>query len=74
MIQVFLGYIYKENNGEENVVKILVGNKSDLEASRQVSTEEALMFAKQNNIGYVETSALNGNNVEFAFETLTEGF
>ena len=36
---------------------VLVGNKIDLKDNRQVSSEEAQSFAKQNNIKYFETSA-----------------
>ncbi len=35
----------------------LVGNKADLEEKRQVSHEEAIKFAEDNNLHYVETSA-----------------
>ena len=36
---------------------VLVGNKIDLKDNREVSSEEAQSFAKQNNIKYFETSA-----------------
>ncbi|XP_071451690.1 ras-related protein Rab-18-like [Hetaerina americana] len=40
----------------EDMVIILVGNKIDLDV-REVSREEGLTFAKQNNILFIETSA-----------------
>ena len=45
----------------------LIGNKSDLEDKRQVTTEEGKQFANENNLKFYETSALNGNNIEEIF-------
>lgn len=44
--------------------KLLVGNKSDLEAKRQVDYEEAKAFAEERGIQFLETSAKNATNVE----------
>ncbi|CAL6072102.1 Rab11 [Hexamita inflata] len=49
---------------------MLCGNKADLEPQRQVSFEEGQNFAQLNNMMYLETSALNGMNVEEAFKQL----
>ncbi|CAD2213915.1 hypothetical protein AGDE_09539 [Angomonas deanei] len=46
---------------------LLLGNKSDLEEEREVSYEEAAQFAEENEILFLECSALNGANVEEAF-------
>lgn len=35
----------------------LIGNKSDLEAQREISYEEAKQFADDNGLMFVETSA-----------------
>ena len=43
---------------------ILVGNKSDLEDRRQISTEEARARGEQWGVGYVETSAKTRANVD----------
>ncbi len=51
----------------KNVLIYLIGNKSDLEDSRQVTYEEAKKFAEENNLIFFETSALNGNNIEEIF-------
>lgn len=51
----------------ENVNKLLVGNKSDLTAKRAVSFEQGQEFAKSMGIEFVETSAKNSTNVEKAF-------
>jgi small GTP-binding protein len=46
---------------------ILVGNKSDLGTSRVVSNEEAEAFAREHELTYVETSALDGTGIETTF-------
>ncbi|XP_062874861.1 ras-related protein R-Ras [Trichomycterus rosablanca] len=46
---------------------VLVGNKSDLEQQRVVSREEAMSFARENRIHYMESSAKNRYNVDEAF-------
>jgi len=53
---------------------MLVGNKSDLKHLREVKTEEASMFAKKNNLAFIETSALDATNVENAFTRTIIGF
>lgn len=54
----------------ENVNKLLVGNKCDLESKRQVDTEEAKAFAEERGIPFLETSAKNSLNVEESFLTM----
>ncbi|ELR22925.1 RAB4, putative [Acanthamoeba castellanii str. Neff] len=49
------------------IVIILVGNKKDLEDEREVTFIEASRFAQENNLMFLETSALTGDNVEEVF-------
>lgn len=48
----------------------VVGCKADMEASREVSTEEGQAFAEFYGVKFLETSAKTGLNVEEAFETI----
>ena len=61
-----------KNNGSEDVFILLVGNKSDLNDQREISEEEVKKKAEVYNIAFCETSALKGNNIEFAFESLID--
>lgn len=54
----------------ENVNKLLVGNKCDLEDKRVVEQSTAQAFAEEIGIPYIETSAKNATNVEEAFMTM----
>ncbi|KAL8184312.1 UNVERIFIED_CONTAM: Ras- protein Rab-25 [Gekko kuhli] len=58
------------DHAEATIVVMLVGNKTDLAHSREVPTEEAKMYAENNGLLFVETSALDSTNVELAFETV----
>ena len=59
-----------EKNADENVLKILIGNKNDLEEERAISYDEGKAFADRNNMQFIETSAKLDTNVSEAFETL----
>ncbi|XP_042579305.1 ras-related protein Rab-14-like [Cyprinus carpio] len=50
-----------------STVIILIGNKADLEAQRDVTYEEAKQFAEENGLLFLEASAKTGENVEDAF-------
>lgn len=52
---------------------MLVGNKSDLRHLRAVPTEEAKLFSQENGLSFIETSALDGGNVENAFQNILTG-
>ena len=52
---------------EGKIVKLLIGNKIDLENNRAVTTDLAKEYAKKNNMMFIETSALDSTNIEEAF-------
>lgn len=54
-------------NSPETLIT-LVGNKSDLEGSRKVSTEEARRYAAELNLLFLEASAKDGSGVHEAFD------
>ena len=51
----------------EEIPKIIVGNKSDLERKRKISYEEAYKVAEKMGCEYIETSAYSGSGVDEAF-------
>ena len=55
-------------NGDPDIVTFLIGNKNDLEESREVSKESGEERAKSFQYGFFETSALSGDNIDMAFE------
>jgi len=61
-----------EKHASDNVSRILCGNKSDLEDSRQVSTDEGKELADTYNIRFIESSAKDNANVEEAFTLMTK--
>lgn len=58
------------DHADQNIVIMLVGNKSDLRHLRAVPTEEAKAFAERNTLSFIETSALDSTNVENAFQNI----
>ena len=59
-----------EKNASKNVLKVLIGNKSDLEDKRLVSYNQGKEFADTYGLKFIETSAKKNLNVNEAFETL----
>ncbi|CAD8205459.1 unnamed protein product [Paramecium octaurelia] len=59
-----------EKHASENVVRLLVGNKADLESKRQVTYEEGKELADSLGIKFIEASAKANTNVDQAFMTL----
>ena len=54
-----------------DVIKMLVANKCDLKKQRVITRERGEQLAQDQEIPYVEISALSNLNVEDAFGTLT---
>lgn len=61
-----------EKNANKNVVKLLVGNKVDLENERKVTYQQGNEFAEANDMLFIETSVKEDVNVTKAFENLGE--
>ena len=59
-------------NNAESADVVVVGNKSDLVSSRQVSEGEAKQFAEEKGLVYIETSAKTGSGVDDAFLILAK--
>ena len=60
------------NYTNPNISIILVGNKNDMENKREILKVDGENKAKDLGIPFLETSALNGNNIELVFKTLIE--
>ena len=58
-----------KTHGNDDTVIIILGNKSDLTAEREIS-EEDIKNEIQNNYKYFEVSAKTGNNISLAFDEL----
>ena len=59
-------------NGPEQKNIILIGNKKDMIDDRKVTQEEAELFSQTNNMMYFETSAKEGDNIEYVFTYAAE--
>ena len=57
-------------NAPENTKCIVIGNKTDLNDKREVSQMEGEKLSKEYKLGFYETSAKDGNNVNKVFEDL----
>ena len=60
-----------EKHAADNISRILVGNKCDLEDKRDVSKEQGEEMAEHYGVRFLETSAKVSNNVEQAFTMMT---
>lgn len=59
-----------DHAASDDLAKLLVGNKADLEASREVSEAQARQFCQEYGMEFLETSAKSGQNVLSSFEKL----
>ena len=57
-----------ERNSDQDTLKVLVGNKTDLHENRAVSFEEAVELSVKSGLKYFETSAKTGENVKDVFD------
>lgn len=63
-------YANVQQHASENVVLILVGNKSDMTDKRVISTEQGKALADELQIPFIEASAKTTDNVEETFFSL----
>eukprot|EP00033_Pygsuia_biforma_P000320 GCRY01000390.1.p1 GENE.GCRY01000390.1~~GCRY01000390.1.p1 ORF type:complete len:205 (+),score=17.09 GCRY01000390.1:251-865(+) len=61
-----------EQHATDNVNKILIGNKCDMEDKKVIDEARAEALAKEYGINFLETSAKSNTNVEKAFTLLTK--
>jgi small GTP-binding protein len=62
-----------QTHADTDIVIMLVGNKRDLQSQREVATDDAKKFAEKNKLLYIETSALDGENIKEAFYKTVAG-
>lgn len=60
-------------NADSRIKILLVGNKSDLNNLRTVSTNRGTELAEKYGLTFIETSALESTNVVQAFQMLIDG-
>ena len=59
-------------NRDEELIGFMIGNKKDLEESRKISSKMANQLASKLKLRFIETSALLGENVDFAFSSIAD--
>ena len=59
-----------KSTADKNLTIIIVGNKTDLEDQRQVTSEEGQNKANSLESAFIETSAASGSNLDKAFEMM----
>ena len=69
-LPIWIENYYKNGPEQKNI--ILIGNKKDMAEQRQVTLEEVELFSETNNMIYFETSAKDGDNIEYVFTYAAE--
>ena len=59
-----------KSTADKNLTIIIVGNKTDLEDQRQITSEEGQNKANSLESAFIETSAASGSNLDKAFEMM----
>ena len=59
-------------NGDKNICIVILGNKSDLDDKREVSKGEGIKKSEMYKTAFLETSALNGDNIGKAFDEIID--
>eukprot|EP00003_Mantamonas_plastica_P007936 TRINITY_DN167_c0_g1_i1.p1 TRINITY_DN167_c0_g1~~TRINITY_DN167_c0_g1_i1.p1 ORF type:complete len:223 (+),score=66.28 TRINITY_DN167_c0_g1_i1:50-670(+) len=63
-----------DNYSPEDIQTLLVGTKTDMEAKREVTVEEAQDLGEKLGMNYVETSSKLGTNVDQIFDMMMDDF
>ncbi|MFX0105994.1 MAG: Rab family GTPase [Candidatus Hodarchaeota archaeon] len=66
----FSDVVEQLKNRSKELIGFIIGNKSDLADQRKIKSEMANQLASQLELGFIETSALLGENVDDAFSTI----
>jgi len=82
IITIYNNNHYYSRFAKEKVLRVLIGNKNDLENKRVVQEEEGREVGKMKlhtlgrlfNIQFMETSAKNKNNIEELFNSIVKVF
>ena len=61
-----------KDHATDQIVVMLVGNKSDLRHLQAIPTEEVKTYAKEHKLLFAEASALDATNVEELFQETIE--
>jgi GTPase KRas len=61
------------DNGSVPPVKIVAGNKCDLQAQRKIKSQQGLEWARQRRCGFMECSAKDMVNIEETFACMLRG-
>lgn len=67
IVSQWLQNIFSEKN---QIEVLLIGNKNDLADSRQISKQDGVELANKWGIGFMETSAKTGENIQESFSSL----
>ena len=59
-------------NGDKNICIVILGNKSDLDDKREISKGDGIKKSEMYKTAFLETSALNGDNIGKAFDEIIE--
>jgi small GTP-binding protein len=68
----FSDVIEQLKDRSEEITGFVIGNKHDLTNQIQVTSDMANQLADQLQLGFIETSALLGENVDYAFSTIAK--
>ncbi|CAH8476761.1 unnamed protein product [Heterobilharzia americana] len=61
-----------DQHGNQDVERMLLGNKCDADEAREIPYKEGLEYANSHGIRFMETSAKSGINVTEAFKALAQ--